>query len=118
MLNNPIYKVERDYFTVAALVCATLSLATSCFVFTAILFGCLGILFALLSKRRNGKLTNESKLAIGFSCFGLATGLLFLAVSLPAAWQMLESGEYPEWTSRFNEAFGTVSGNSVSGTAP
>lgn len=116
MLNNQTYHGERDLFTVAALICASLSIASLCFVVFSPFFGCLGILFALLAQRRNGRLTNESKMALGFAVFGLTAGLLLLTTALPDAWHSLVSGEYPAWMSQFNETLDSVSGNSVSGS--
>ncbi len=118
MMNNQTYTGEKDYFTVAALVCATLSIASLCLVVFSPFFGCLGILFAILAKRRCGRMTNESKIAIFFAGLGLAIGVILIIVMLPEALRLYSSGEYSAWMSQFNQTFGTVSGNSVSGPTP
>lgn len=118
MLNHQSYVGERDLFTVAALSCATLSLASLCIVVPSLFFGSLGILFALLARRKNGKMTNESKLAIFFATGGLCIGLLLILAKLPQIWQIYTSDEYAQFVSRFQDVLGSVSGNSVSGAAP
>lgn len=100
MSTDSNYNSGRDSFIVASLVCAALSLVTSCMIFPAILFGCLGILFALLSRRRNdGRLANEAKFTIVFSCLGLFTGIFVTLVSLPNVWKIIHSDEYMQWIS-------------------
>lgn len=103
MMNRQAYTGEKDYFIVAALICATLSIASLCLVVFSPFFGCLGILFAILAKRRFGKMTNESKIAIFFAGLGLTISIICIIVMLPPALQLYSTGEYPAWMSQFNE---------------
>lgn len=91
MLNEQTNTSQRDYFLLASLLCATFSITTTCTGIFAIVFGCLGILFALFSKRRYGRLKGEAFLAILFSIMGLGTGLFLTAISVKEAIRILSS---------------------------
>ena len=117
-MNPSGYNTGKDYFIIAALVCSALSLSSTCMAFPALVFGSLGILFALLSKRRYGHFTHEAKFSIAFCTLGLILGVVIFISVLPDVWRTLTSGEFSSWMSQLNDAMNTVSGNSVSGAAP
>lgn len=56
--------LSQNSFTLAAIVCATLSWLCSCFAITAIMFGSLAIIFALLSRGNLGKMTKVARSVI------------------------------------------------------
>lgn len=118
MSDQQTYNSNKDYFIMMALLLSALSMTASCIGFLSVIYGCLAILFALLSKRRFGRLRGEAKLAIVFSVFGLLMGAFVMATTFPDVWHALTTGEYPEWMSLVSDAYGTVSGNDFSGMAP
>ena len=66
-------------FAIASLICGIASIVACCTGFFSIIFGALGVLFAILTRRRGQSMSTMSLAGLVLSGFGLALGL-FLTV--------------------------------------
>jgi len=66
---------NQDKFSVASFVCGLLSLILCCTVFFSIPLGALGILFAVLGRRRNQQMNIMSKIGVWLSVIGILYGV-------------------------------------------
>lgn len=75
-------QLSRNSFLMASLICAVLSLMTSCFILGTMFFGALAILFAVLSKGKEMKMNLVGKSCVFIAVCSLAFSLLLTAVSV------------------------------------
>lgn len=75
-------QLSRNSFLMASLICAVLSLMSSCFILGTMLFGALAILFAVLSKGKETKMNLMGKSCVFIAVCSLAFSLLLTAVSV------------------------------------
>lgn len=71
-----------DAFSVASMVCGIISIILCCTGILSIPAGALGILFAILSKRKSKPMPSMSLSGIVLSCIGIAMGIFMLVFSL------------------------------------
>lgn len=75
-------QLSRNSFLMASLICAILSLMSSCFILGSMFFGALAILFAVLSKGKEMKINMIGKSCIFVAVCSLAFSMLLTAVSV------------------------------------
>ena len=91
--NSNQINTTSNRFAIASIVCGILSLIACCMGILSVPFGALGIIFAILSKRKGQSMSGMSTVGIWLSCVGMALGILFTIYSFyivfnnPAMWE-------------------------------
>ena len=82
-MNQNIPQIDPKYrgLSIASMVCGICSLVLCCTGLLSIPAGALGILFALLTRKRGQRMNNMCVAGIWLSCVGLALGI-FITVSI------------------------------------
>lgn len=88
-------------FAIVSMILGICSLALLCTVFCPIILGGLGIIFAVLSKRRGQKMENAAMTGVITSSIGLGLSLLFCVISVVSAVHMLK----PENRNMLNQMY-------------
>lgn len=94
-------------FASAALFMGILAILTSCTVIISIIFGSLGILFAILTKRRKKSLPSHAYVGVITSAVGTCLSLALLVASLI---QLPSNLKNPEFRKDLNDAYEYLSG--------
>ncbi len=88
-------------FAIVSMILGICSLALLCTVFCPIILGGLGIIFAVLSKRRGQKMENAAMTGVITSSIGLGLSLIFCVVSVVSAVHMMK----PENRNMLNQMY-------------
>lgn len=78
----PPSEISKNAFLTASVICAVLSLMSSCVVFAAMFFAGMSILFAVLSKGKELKIALAGKTAVIVSAASLAFSVIITAFSV------------------------------------
>ncbi len=73
---------QTQTFAMASMFCGTISLIMCCTGILSVPAGAMGILFAILSKRKDRGFHPASQTGIRLSCLGIVLGITFLAYSI------------------------------------
>lgn len=76
--NQPTHRPYRQGFMMASGICGLLAVSTCCTGIFSLIFGALGILFAVLASRKGKQLNATCILGIVFSAVGMLGGLFML----------------------------------------
>lgn len=79
--NSNQINTTSNRFAIASIVCGILALIACCMGILAVPFGALGVIFAVLSKRKGQNMPGMSTAGIWLSCVGMALGILFTIYS-------------------------------------
>lgn len=93
----------KSSFATAALVMGILSLVSLCTVIGPLIFGSLGIIFAILSRRPGQKTAGEAIAGIVTSAIGCVISLIFVILIFVASFSMLTNPEYREQMNQMYE---------------
>lgn len=88
--NQPTHRPYGQTFSVASAVCGLLAVTTSCTVILSLIFGSLGLLFAVLAHRSKKRMNTTCVTGIVLSCAGLVTVvsmMIYSFLSLPSLMQ-------------------------------
>lgn len=88
-------------FAIVSMILGICSLVLLCTVFCPIILGGLGIIFAVLSKRRGQKMENAAMTGVITSSIGLGLSLLFCVISVVSAVHMMK----PENRNMLNQMY-------------
>lgn len=94
---------KKNSFATAALVMGILSLLTLCTVIGPLVFGSLGIIFGILSRRPGQKTAAEAVAGIVTSIIGCVISLIFVVLVFVASFSMLTNPEYREQINQMYE---------------
>ncbi|MBQ8821808.1 MAG: hypothetical protein IJZ82_04140 [Lachnospiraceae bacterium] len=94
---------KKNAFSTAALLMGILSLISLCTIIGPLVFGSLGIIFAVLAHRQNQKMGAETIIGIVTSAIGCGLSVLLLVVSLVAGITMLADPTYREELNKMTE---------------
>ena len=97
---EPQYK-PTDKFALVSMILGICSLATFCTIFLPLVLGALGIIFAVLSKRRGKKMEGSAVTGVITSALGMAVALVFCIISIGSAFILLQ----PENRDQLNELY-------------
>lgn len=78
----PRSEISKNSFLIASVICAVLSLMSSCVVFAAMFFAGMSVLFAVLSKGKELKMSASGKTAVIVSVASLAFSIIITASSV------------------------------------
>lgn len=78
----PRSEISKNSFLIASVICAVLSLMSSCIVFAAMFFAGMSVLFAVLSKGKELKMSASGKTAVIVSVASLAFSIIITASSV------------------------------------
>lgn len=78
----PRSEISKNSFLIASVICAVLSLMSSCVVFAAMFFAGMSVLFAVLSKGKELKMSATGKTAVIVSVASLAFSIIITASSV------------------------------------
>ena len=92
--NQPTHRPYRQGFMIASGICGLLAVSTCCTGIFPLIFGSLGILFAVLAYRKGQKLNNSCKLGIITSIAGILGGIFLIVYSLVTLPTMLQDEAY------------------------
>lgn len=92
-------------FSAASMICGFLSVSLCCTGILSLPVGALGILFAILSKRRGSSMPPMSFTGVVLSCAGIALGLSLLIFSMYTVWND------PEARKTFEEMYRSSTGS-------
>lgn len=104
--NTPPVRVviQPNTFLVFSVICAVLSWMCSCFALSAIFFGSLSIIFAVLSKSSKTKMVTPAKVAVISSIFAMVLSTAMTIISIK---QVIEDPEmYKEFTTQYEQMTG------------
>ena len=87
--NKPPYK-PTGRFAIVSMILGICSLALLCTVFLPIILGGLGLIFAILSKRRGQKMESAAMTGTVTSSIGLGLSLIFCIISFVSALYMMQ----------------------------
>ena len=111
-------------FSLATLVCAVLSLLSLCTGVFAISFGCMGILFVILARRKNQPMTNANYISMCMCLVGIILGIsLVIYVLATVIIPMLTDPEaFRELNTFYKNTYGVsleeMLGEDISGLLP
>ena len=91
--NHMLQKTKANGFETAALVCGFISIVTCTCIYGAYLFGALGILFALLSRGGQMKMSSKARLGLILGVIGLVVTTVFNIVAFYIALEQFGSIE-------------------------
>nr|WP_296486447.1 DUF4190 domain-containing protein [uncultured Acetatifactor sp.] len=80
--NQPTHRPYGQTFSIAAAVCGLLSVTTSCTIVLSLPLGALGILFAILARRKGKKMNGTCTAGLVFSSAGLTFAVIMMIYSL------------------------------------
>ena len=95
------YNKPIDKFAMASMILGICSLATFCTIFLPLVLGALGIIFAVLSKRRVKKMQGSAVTGVITSALGMGVALVFCIISIGSAFILLQ----PENRDQLNELY-------------
>lgn len=95
----PRPKISANSFLVASVICTMLAFITECSLPICMVFACLTILFAVLSKGKQLKMHSFAKMSIGISIFSL---ILSFSVTFLSFYSVLTDPEKREY---FNQIY-------------
>lgn len=101
---------KKNTFATAALVMGILSLVSLCTVIGPLVFGSLGIIFAILSREQGQKTATEALIGVVTSTIGCAISILLIVVSLIVSIRMLAN---PASREQLNQMYEDVYGYSL-----
>lgn len=101
---------KKNTFATAALVMGILSLVSLCTVIGPLVFGSLGIIFAILSREQGQKTATEALIGVVTSTIGCAISILLIVVSLIVSIRMLVN---PASREQLNQMYEDVYGYSL-----
>lgn len=78
----PRSEISKNSFLIASVICAVLSLMSSCVVFAAMFFAGMSVLFAVLSKGKELKMSASGKTAVIVSVASLTFSIIITASSV------------------------------------
>lgn len=79
--NSTQVNTAPNRFAIASMVCGILSMTACCMGILSVPFGALGIIFAVLTKRRGQRMSGMGIAGIWLSCVGMVLGILFTIYS-------------------------------------
>lgn len=94
---------KKNAFSTAALLMGILSLVSLCTIIGPLIFGSLGIIFAVLAHRQNQKMGAETIIGIVTSAIGCGVSVLLLAVTLVSGVVMLTDPAYRQQLNEMSE---------------
>lgn len=80
--NQPTHRPYGQTFSIAAAICGLLSITTSCTIVLSLPLGALGILFAMLARRKGKKMSGTCATGLVFSSAGLLFAVVMMIYSL------------------------------------
>ena len=125
-MNQNIPQIDPKYrgLSIASMVCGICSLVLCCTGLLSIPAGALGILFAMLTRKKGQRMSSMCVAGIWLSCVGLALGIFITISSIVTVFtdpsyrnmldQMYQQGEFDDLQS----ALGSTGGNKTSSGAP
>lgn len=87
---------KRDALSIASMVCGIISVVMCCCGILSLPFGALGILFALLTRRKGKSMDSMSVAGISTSVIGMICGIAFLIYSLSTSFANMDDPAYRE----------------------
>ena len=113
--NQPTHSpYKNEGFAVAAMVCAALALVTTCVPTLAFMFGCTGIFFALMGRRKGKRPSAILRTATTLACVGFGISLCscgyFFLVTLP---KQLEDPTVRAYLQQILEQYSQLQGNAL-----
>lgn len=102
---EPYYKPTSKFAT-ASMILGIGSLVCLCTIFLPLFLGALGILFAVLSKRRGRKMETAAVTGAVTSSVGMGLSLIVCIVSLASAFFMLQPDNRGRLNALYEESFG------------
>ncbi len=102
---EPQYK-PTDKFALVSMIMGICSLATFCTIFLPLVLGALGIIFAILSKRRGKKMESSAVTGVITSALGLGVALVFCIISIGSAFVMLQPENRDQLNELYENSFG------------
>ncbi len=103
--NEPYYK-PTDKFAMVSMILGICSLATFCTIFLPLVLGALGIIFAVLSKRRGKKMESSAVTGVITSSLGMGVALVFCIISVGSAFVMLQPENRDQLNELYENSFG------------
>ena len=79
--NQPTHRPYGQAFSVASAVCGLLAVTTCCTVILSLPLGALGILFAVLARRKGRRMSTACVTGLTLSMIGLASAVLLMVYS-------------------------------------
>lgn len=95
---------KQNPFVVATLITGLLSLLSICTGILPLPLGALGVLFAVLSRRKGQRLETSAFVGVISSVMGMALSIVIIIMSFAALPSMLKSPEYREQLNSVSEA--------------
>ena len=96
--NNQSGEPNTDAFAIASLCCGIFSVPCLCCTYLAIIFGVLAIVFAIISKKRSGRLVG---VAIAGMTIGIVTAILGILLTIVGIYLM----QTPEYQQMYEDIF-------------
>ena len=93
-------------FAIVSMILGICSLVLLCTVFGPIILGALGIIFAILSKRRGQKMESPAMTGVITSSIGLGLSLLFCVISVVSAVHMMKPENRDMLNQMYEETLG------------
>lgn len=94
---------KKSSFATASLLMGILSLVSLCTVIGPLIFGSLGIIFAILSRRPGQKTSGEALAGIVTSIIGCVLSLVFIVLVFVASFSVITNPEYREQMNQMYE---------------
>lgn len=85
---------KTNPFSIASMICGILSILVCCCGFLSLPFGALGILFALLARRKGQSMNGMSIAGIVTSAIGMVCGVAFLVLSFSGTLTLMNDPAY------------------------
>lgn len=105
---KPYYGSDKESpFASAALFMGILSILSTYTIVLSILFGCLGLLFAHLAKRRRRPLPGNASVGVTTGIIGICISVVIFVTSLIQLPELLKD---PQFHELFNETYESLSG--------
>ncbi len=93
-LKGMIKMNKTNPFSIASMICGILSILVCCCGFLSLPFGALGILFALLARRKGQSISGMSIAGIVTSAIGMVCGVAFLVLSFSGTLTLMNDPAY------------------------
>lgn len=106
--NQPFvsYYKPTNKFAMVSMILGICSLVFLCTIFLPLVIGALGIIFAILSKRRGQKMEGPAVTGVVTSSLGMGVSLIFCIVSLVSASIMLQPENRHQLNQMYEDSFG------------
>lgn len=108
--NQPFesYYKPANKFAMVSMILGICSLVLLCTIFLPLVLGALGIIFAVLSKRRGQKMETPAVTGVVTSSLGLGVSLIFCIFSLVSAFIMLQPENREQLNRVYEDSFGVT----------